>query len=177
MEAVLTHDGTGVLSWSAAYALAWTDGLVDGVWRPRTLDQRHTVNLGAAWRIGDAWQLSGSWQYHTGWPFTEQFLDLRIVEGMDGQTRVNFLDRGFGPLNAERLPAYHRLDLRGTRAFTLPDSRLEVYLDVFNAYNRRNLRGLAWSLRANGDGSFRAARGDGEEQLPIMPTLGLRWVF
>ncbi len=177
LELLLAREGTGRVSWSGGYALAWSEVRLDGVWRPRTLDQRHTVNLAWAWRIGENWQLSSSWQYHTGWPFTDQVLDLVVTPDPDGNESVNVVRRGFGELNADRLPPYHRLDLRLTRTFTFERSRLELFLDVFNAYDRTNLRGWQWHLRPAGDGSFRAVKDTGEEQLPIMPTLGFRWVF
>lgn len=177
IEAMVALEGTGPVAWSAAYALASAENRIDGVWRPRTLDQRHTVNLFGSVRLSGAWQLSGTWQYHTGWPFTEQFLDVVVTEGLDGTEEVDVVRRGFGPLNEGRLPAYHRLDVRITRRFQMARSLLEVYLDVFNAYNRTNLRGWEWRLRDNGDGTFGAQRDPGEEQLPVMPTLGVRWVF
>ena len=89
---------------------------------------------------------------------------------------MDILRRGFGPLNESRLPSYHRLDLRTTRAFRFERSTLEVYLDVFNVYDRTNLRGYEWFLQERGS-TFSAARDSGEEQLPRLPTLGLRWVF
>jgi hypothetical protein len=177
VELLLSREGTGGPSWSASYALAWSDIFLDGIWRPRTLDQRHTLNLAGAWRFGSSWQLSGSWQYHTGWPFTDQMLDVVVAQAPEGPESIDVLRRGFGELNADRLPAYHRLDLRVTRAFTFERSRLELFLDVFNVYDRTNLRGWQWSLRSNGDGSYRAVKDTGEEQLPIMPTIGFRWVF
>ena len=183
LEAVLSRDGssfgtTGLVasSWSVSYALSRAEDLVDGRWAPRTLDQTHALNIRWGVPLGDDWQLSGSWQYHTGWPFTEQMLDLSVVDSEDGSQEVQLLRRGFGPVNAERLPAYHRLDLRTTRAFRFDRSTLEVYLDVFNVYDRVNLRGYEWFLQERA-GAFRAARDAGEEQLPRLPTLGFRWVF
>ncbi|MEQ9400675.1 MAG: TonB-dependent receptor [Longimicrobiales bacterium] len=177
IEALVALEDAGPFSGSVAYALASAENRIDGAWRPRTLDQRHTLNLFGSVRLGGAWQLSGAWQYHTGWPFTEQFLDVVVTEGIDGVEEVEVVRRGFGTLNAGRLPAYHRLDLRVTRRFQMDRSLLEVYLDVFNAYNRTNLRGWEWRLRDHGDGTFGAQRDPGEEQLPLMPTLGVRWVF
>jgi len=176
LEFIVSRDAVGAFSWAGSYALAKAEDRIAGVWVPRTLDQRHTVNLQGAWRFTGAWQLSGSWQYHTGWPFTEQELDLVLLPGDQGQ-QVEVRTRGFGPYNARRLPAYHRLDLRLTRGFDFRRSRLELYLDVFNAYNRTNLRGYEWYLVGDGHGGFSAARDSGEEQLPILPTLGFRWVF
>jgi hypothetical protein len=176
LELIVAHDGSGVATWSASYALARAEDLVDGRWAPRTLDQLHTLNLRGAVRFGGSWQLSGAWSYHTGWPFTEQYLDLEVGLSEDGAEQVEVIRRGFGPYNADRLPSYHRLDLRLTRAWELGSSRLEVFLDVFNAYDRTNLRGYQWYLNRSG-GRVWAERTTGEEQLPILPTLGMRWVF
>ena len=183
VEIVLSRDvagfgarGLAATSWSVSYALSRAEDLVGGRWAPRTLDQTHALSARWAVPLGRDWQLSGSWQYHTGWPFTEQLLDLTVVDSEDGTQEVQLLRRGFGPVNAQRLPAYHRLDLRTTRAFRFDRSTLEVYLDVFNVYDRVNLRGYEWFLQERA-GAFRAARDAGEEQLPRLPTLGVRWVF
>jgi hypothetical protein len=176
LELVLSQDGTGPGSWSVSYGLARAEDRVDGAWAPRTLDQLHTLNLRGAYRFGGSWQLSGTWSYHTGWPFTEQLLDVEVGLNEDGSEQVDVIRRGFGDYNDGRLPAYHRLDVRVTRSFDLRRSRLEVYLDVFNAYNRTNLRGYHWNLRGS-SGRYTAQRSTGEEQLPILPTIGLRWVF
>jgi hypothetical protein len=173
----VSSDDTGAFSWAGSYALAWAEDRVDGVWAPRTLDQRHTVTLQGACRLGGAWQFSGVWHYHTGWPFTEQVLDVQVGTGPDGGQTLDVIRRGFGTYNGERLPPYHRLDVRVTRNFDFQSSRLEVFLDVFNAYDRTNLRGYAWGLRGTPTGRFSAVRESGEEQLPMMPTLGFRWVF
>ncbi len=177
VEVIVARDDIGPLSWAASYALSVAEDRVDGRWAPRTLDQRHTLTVQGAWRIGRSWQVSGLWHYHTGWPFTGQTLDVRLTDPGDGGQQVEILQRGFEAYNAERLPPYHRLDVRVTRNFELRRSRLEVFLDVFNAYNRINLRGYEWVLGEVAPGRFSALRDTGEEQLPILPTLGLRWVF
>lgn len=176
VELFVSAEGTGALSASGSYALARSDFLLDGAWVPRTLDQRHTLNLFAVYRLGDAWQVSSSWQYHTGWPYTNQFLDLVVGPAPGGGETVEIVRRGFGPVNRKRLPSYHRLDVRIQRAFRFRRSRLEIFLDVFNVYDRTNLRGYEWGLSGS-NGTYSAYRDSGEEQLPIMPTLGFRWVF
>ena len=176
LEAIVTRDGAGALAWSLSYAWSRAEDRIDGRWAPRVLDQTHVLNARFAWDLRPGWQLSGSWQYHTGWPFTEQILDVVVAESEDGSQLVDVIERGFGPINEGRLPAYHRLDLRMTRAFRFERSTLEVFLDVFNVYDRINLRGYEWFLQEQG-GVLRAARDSGEEQLPRLPTLGVRWVF
>ena len=43
--------------------------------------------------------------------------------------------------NRTRLPFYSRLDLRGNRTFDVAGGRLTLFVEIINAYNRRNLRG------------------------------------
>lgn len=178
LELILSREGTGALSWSASYALATTELRIDQAWVPNTLDQLHTMNLHAAYRLGSKWHVSGSWQYHTGWPYTEPFLDVDPVLDDGGQVTGAIVRRAYGPLNALRLPAYHRLDVRFTRAFVFRRSNLEIYLDLFNAYNRKNLRGFRYNLwRNDALGRFTLERADGDPLIPLLPNLGFRWTF
>lgn len=179
LELLVERQGRGSFDWSASYALAKAEDEVDGVWSPRTLDQRHTVTLRAAYRRGDAWQISGLWHYHTGWPATEQIFEAKVLEATgDEVERAVLIRQEFGPLNQDELPAYHRFDLRVTRGFDFGRSRLEVFLDVFNLFDRTNHRGFEYDLRVDRErGTLRATREPGEEMLPLLPTLGLRWVF
>ena len=82
----------------------------------------------------------------------------------------------FGALNQIRLPAYHRLDLRVTRRFDVGRGILDVYMDLFNAYNQQNLRSFDYSADLI-DQELRYVRSPDEELLPFLPSLGLRWQF
>lgn len=65
-----------------------------------------------------------------------------------------------------------------TRNFDIGRSRLELFLDIFNVYNRENIRSYLYSLiDPDGDGLYTVRREPGLTLLPMMPTLGLRWVF
>jgi hypothetical protein len=176
LEFLLSLNGSGPLSWSGSYVLAEAEQEVEEAWSPRTLDQRHTLNFRAAYRLGRKWQISGAYQYHTGWPVTEQYAEAEVV-GEENPSTPFLVRRYFGPLNGIRLPAYKRLDLRVTRDVQLQDSRIELFLDIFNVLNESNLRSYQY------DPDFRyvfgghTLRTPGDELLPILPTLGFRWVF
>lgn len=176
VEVLVSREGMGSLTWSAGYTLARTELEVDEVWIPRTYDQTHTVNLFAIYRRGRKWQFSGSWHYHTGWPVTEQFLE-RYREPEDGGDGGAIILRTYGALQADRLPAYHRLDLRATRVFEFERSRLELFIDIFNVYDRSNLNGYDYYLPPPGEGPSITLRKSGDELFPRLPTVGLRWVF
>ena len=178
IEFHLSNETAGPWSWSGSYVLAWAEQEVGGRWSPATLDQRHTVNIRAAYRWGRAWQLSGSWQFRTGWPITERSPNVVVVEMPDTGERAQIVRDEFGALNGAQLPPYHRLDLRVTRTIEIGRSRLEVFVDIFNVYNRKNIRSYVYSLiDPDGDGLYTARRDPGLSLLPIMPTLGFRWVF
>jgi hypothetical protein len=176
LEALLSSGGSGRLSWSGSYALAEAEQEVGGIWVPRTLDQRHTVNLHLAYRLGQNWQISGAYQYHTGWPVTEQHAEPEMLNG-NAPPWSHLVRLYFGPLNGERLPDYQRLDLRTTRKLEFEKSRLELFLDIFNVTNEVNLRGYLYDLQFHGPNAFTTFRGPGDELLPILPTVGFRWVF
>ncbi len=159
-------------AWSLSYVLAEAEDEIDGDWVPRTLDQRHTLGINAAYRPNNKWRLSASWYYHTGWPTTDT--DFRVDSLADGSL---FLAREFGPLNGIRLPSYHRLDLRATRNFSVGSGVLQVYVDIFNAYNRTNISSYDHWAYVDERGELFVGRDNGQEMLPILPSVGLRYEF
>lgn len=159
-------------AWSASYALAFAEDEVEATWVPRTLDQRHTVGIHSTYRPRNRWEVTWSWQFHTGWPATAGV--FRVDTLPDGSLSHS---TGFDQLNAERLPSYHRLDFRVTRSFPLARGVLQVYVDVFNAYGRNNLRSYDYVPTIHDDGSLTVARRDGDGLLPRLPSLGFRYEF
>jgi hypothetical protein len=172
MELLVSRELGTHWAWSMNYVLAMAEDEIDGDWVPRALDQRHTFGISGAYKPNNKWSLSASWYYHTGWPTTDT--GFRVDSLSDGSL---FLAREFGPLNAERLPAYHRLDLRATRNFSVGRGVLQVYLDIFNAYNRTNISSFDHWAHVNEHGDLIVGRDNGQEMMPILPSLGLRYEF
>ncbi len=177
MEILARRDGDR-WDWSASYSLSSTEDRVEGEWVPRFMDQRHAFTLTVGFRPGRSWNVSGAWQVHSGWPYTPQIIVFDTVtafqdQGLDSTLRWN---EEFGPVNSSRLPAYHRLDLRVTRRFTLRRGVLDVYLDLFNAYNQTNLRSYDYGTQTIGN-DLKYMRWPDEELLPLLPSIGLRWEF
>jgi hypothetical protein len=69
----------------------------------------------------------------------------------------------YGGLNSQRLPAYHRLDLRADRRFSRD---LSAYFELINAYNRKNVAGYSWNATYTERGTV--------QQLPIFVSFGLQ---
>ncbi len=173
--------------WTASYVLARTEDKLDGRWIPRTFDQRHTFNTRWHYRPDNAWEFSAGWQYHTGWPSTPmefQVDTLGVIPSdnpppgsrscTDDVCIQLLVNERPGPINALQLPAYHRMDIRATRTFQVGRGTLSAFLDVFNLYNRENLRSYDYKVDLP---SGKAIQNVGETLLPILPSFGLTWEF
>jgi hypothetical protein len=86
------------------------------------------------------------------------------------------LRESYGGVNSARLPPYHRLDVRALRRFGGEGSRLAVYAEVRNLYDRGNVRRYDTSAYVARGGEIVVQRTP-ITWLPILPSLGLRWDF
>ena len=129
------HAGSRV-DWWINYALARTEEKIEGEEVPRSIDQRHTVNVDVNYRLGRGWDANLAWRFHTGWPTTPL-----STEEADGDSLPTV-----GPRNSARLPNYHRLDARVSRRWPIRFGTLTVFVDVQNLYGRRNVAGFDLEL-------------------------------
>jgi hypothetical protein len=125
---------TGWISYTLASARNRFPGLNDGEEFPALHDQRHEIKLVNTLAIR-GWNLSASWVFGSGKPYTapESEYTVTLLDGRQ-ETYIHV-----GEKNAQRLPAYHRLDLSASRAFRLTGHVLEAGVSVFNVYNRANI--------------------------------------
>jgi outer membrane receptor protein involved in Fe transport len=157
--------------WFLAYAYARAQETLAGAHVPRSLDQPHTVAADLDWRLPRQWNLNFAWRWHSGWPTTP--VAARLLPDPEDPEAEPQLAAEFGELNSERLPAYHRLDLRASRRWRLPAGELTFFADLQNVYHRRNLKGFTIDLDPDA-GTVDLA----EEDWPgIFPSLGLTWEF
>ena len=73
--------------------------------------------------------------------------------------------------NSSRLLPYHRLDLGIRRTLTLFAQHAEVYLQIVNAYNRRN----EWFIQYDAEDSEKPPQI--VRMLPVIPTFGFDFRF
>jgi hypothetical protein len=134
--------------------------------RPFSFDQTHVATAAVSYRPGRKWDIGLKWQFSTGLPFTPVLSANRVV-AEDGSGVA--YEPVFGPLNSERLPAFHRLDVRVARHFTIAGAPVETYLEVLNAYNRRNV----FAVEYNDDYTEKELL----YQLPLIPFIGVSTKF
>lgn len=128
-------------------------------------DQRHLFTILGEKDLGRGWRLAGTWRYATGRPYT------RVVGALRDPTTGVWIPID-GERNSARYPAYHRLDLKMSKTFSFRAFDLDLYLEVLNAYNRKNLMGYAYTYTEGGE-----PVADPYYGLPILPAMGITLDF
>lgn len=127
-------------------------------------DQPHYFVSVVAWDLPRGWTLAARWRYASGYPWDTsvgEAYDILTLEPQD----LNF----YADQATQRLPPYHALDVKISRLLTRKRWRLEFYLDLQNAYNRRIPEPII-----NGIDDRETVYGFG---LPILPIFGVKGVF
>ncbi len=105
-------------------------------------DRRHIINLVIGWKINSEYQVGLRWRYSTSQPYTQ-------ITGDDGGITKNGNYPIFEPKFSEekntiRLKPYHRIDLRFDRFLNYEWGYGNVFLELVNAYIRRNEGGFSF---------------------------------
>lgn len=125
--------------------------------RPHRLSVNARVERGA-WAAGLAFQLTSGRPVSRVAGTFRQFGPRDDVETSLGEPVVLYEAEPY----AGRTPAYHRLDLSLERAVALPGAAAVVQAALVNAYDRANVF------------YYDALRAERVDQLPLLPTLGVR---
>ena len=167
-EIFLRHRrGDRFFGWvSYAYALSKRRDRPDEPYRLYSFDQTHVATLAASYNLTPTWEIGAKWQYRTGNPYTP-------VE----DATIRFDPRNGEPIyvpiyaetNSDRLPPYHRLDLRVSKTYQFGNWKLGAFLELLNVYNRKNL--LDYNYSEN------YTKREDVNQLPFIPYLGITAEF
>ena len=162
-----------------------TQGFVDvpsTVTFPPIFDRRVDLDLVLQYEL--PWKLESGfrWNFGSGIPYTRPVAQYLGWKYQIGTGRYEPSDRDFGhdhiPLyvvlgdrNRQRYPAYHRLDATLRRPFRPRWGTLTPYLQVLNAYNRRNV--LFYFYRYDRTPPTRS----GISMFPVLPSIGIEATF
>lgn len=164
-------------------AAGWEE-LPDRVTYPPIFDRRVDVDLVAQYRLPWAMDLGGRWNYGSGLPYTRptgQYVDwnqnvstgryrfVRFPGGEEGESPPLYVV--LGERNAERYPAYHRLDVTLRRRFERGWGSYTPYLQVLNLYNQKNV--LFYFYNFDDASPTRS----GVSMFPVLPALGVEVSF
>jgi hypothetical protein len=116
----------GWLSYTLSRTERSFDGINGGRYYPARQDRTHDVSIVGIYQLSDRWNLSATWVYNTGNAVTFPCGKYQV----DGTTMFYYTDR-----NADRMPAYHRLDLGATLKVSENSSWA---FSMYNAYGHEN---------------------------------------
>jgi hypothetical protein len=155
---VQRRDPNGLLGW-LAYSFGksrYSDAAAgEAFWGD--LDQRHTINAYASYRLSTRWNLGAKLRVGSNFPVPGYYREE------DGTYFI--AERR----NELRLPVYARLDIRASRTFTWARSRLTLFGEVINVLDRDNVRSNPPSINSR---TWRVSRLF-ETMIPIVPSAGL----
>jgi hypothetical protein len=134
----------------------------DGYGKPERVfdyDQPHILTAVATWQWNPRWSVGGRFRLVSGNPDTP-------VVGSTYDTTSGTWVPIYGSNNSGRLASFQQLDLRLDRSWIFQRWKLVAYLDVQNAYNRKNQEG--WTYR------FDYRERQVASGLPVLPILGVQ---
>ncbi|MBX3273416.1 MAG: TonB-dependent receptor [Sandaracinaceae bacterium] len=150
----------GLFGW-LSYTLSRSERFLEGGRVvPFQFDQTHVLNLAASYGF-DGWRFGVRFQLATGaWTTRVDGAAFDADAGAYSPYR-----RGL----SERLPLYHRLDVRMDREFRVGPLRGAVFVDIQNIYNAPSQEGVLYQY------DFRAT--EPLPGIPILPTVGVSFFY
>ncbi|WP_243770814.1 MULTISPECIES: TonB-dependent receptor [Mucilaginibacter] len=125
---------TGRLSGWISYTLSKSERMIDGInnnqWYNARQDRTHDIAIVAMYKASEKWTFSANFVYYTGDAVTFPSGKYQV----DGVTYYYYTNR-----NADRMPAYHRLDLGATRQLKKTAKfQSDLTFSLYNAYGNPN---------------------------------------
>ncbi|MBY0493870.1 MAG: TonB-dependent receptor [Cyanobacteria bacterium] len=179
-----------------SYTLGRAQTIAYGRSFPFDYDRRHALSVVAAYAVRPALDLAATLRVQSGFPYTPAIgvrpAAVADVDDADGDGNVRELvpqrdrtgllvwepDMGnISNLNASRLPAFARLDMRVTFRPRWSGGRWQFYIDVINALNRKNAGSVEPVLEYDPQSDRPRVRSSPGNGLPLLPSLGIRYRF
>ncbi|MCQ9636678.1 TonB-dependent receptor [Chryseobacterium sp. WG23] len=152
---------SGKLTGWISYTLSKTERKINGInnneWYNARMDKTHDLSVVATYQFNEKWSMSGLFLYSTGNAVTFPTGKYEL----NGQTIFQYSNR-----NADRMPAYHRMDLSATYE-PISNKRFKGSwtFGIYNLYGRENAYTITFEDNPNNPGATRA-----------MQTSLFRWV-
>ncbi len=128
-----------------------------------TFDQTHILTAIASYRLGKGWQVGARFRFVSGNPYTPN------AYGFFDENNATYLPLSQYPINGQRLPAFHQLDIRVDKTWLFSKWMLSAYLDVENVYNQGNVEGVS--------SNYNYTLTQYTTGIPFLPSFGLRGEF
>lgn len=118
--------------------IAGGTGINNGDWYNTPQDRTHDISVTGAYKLNEKWSFGANLVFQTGRPVTYPNGQYEY----EGQSIASYSNR-----NADRLSAYHRLDISATfKPNRKPNKRWkgEWVFGIYNVYNRKNAASVSF---------------------------------
>lgn len=133
LQKKLAKDFYGLIS-TSLFRCRYQD--YNGTWHDRIYDNQYLFSVIGGYKPDNNWEFSIRWEIAGGVPYTP--IDIQK------STAMNELILDQTKINGARYPDYHSLNLRVDRKFYFEHSSLSVYINLENAYNKKNVWMYYW---------------------------------
>ena len=160
---------------SLYFAYAWAKASYrtdDSKWTFFNHDRRHSFSCSFKWDISKYFSTELYWRFGTGFPYTP-IVDVYYAPyfwqaGPSGWCFVK------GEKNSERFPSYHKLDMRFSYASKIANTKIAIYLEFANVYNRKNVYIYDWNVGYQGNTENPSLVRTAIYMMPFIPMIGIR---
>lgn len=129
--------------------------------RLSAFDQTHILTVLGSYRLGRGWEIGARYRLVSGNRYTPNNYGF-----YDANAGVSLPLQNY-PLNGERLPLFHQLDVRVDKTWLLKGGgKVGMYLDIQNVYNNGNVEGVSYN--------YNYTQSTYVTGLPIIPSIGGR---
>jgi TonB family protein len=125
-------------------------------------DQTHVLTVIGSYKLPAGWELGARVRFASGNPLTP-------ITGARRDDLTDVFIPTFGPVNSQRLPNFHQLDIRVDKNFIFDKWSLDLYVDLTNAYNRPAKEGILYNYNYSESAYL--------EGLPLLPIIGAKGSF
>ena len=156
-----------------------------GQYNSSSWDSRHVANITVGYKFKRNWEIGIKWTIQGGLPYTpDDTTNFALVKVFDANGGVPVKD--YSKLNSLRTKVIHGLNLRVDKKWFLKKINLNLYLDITNLYNAKDVSPANLDVVRDGNGSPIVANPtapDDEKRYQlqllksngsrILPTIGL----
>lgn len=149
---------------SYGYLVAKEKSGGDPNYYPRLSDQRNTASLDITYRPWKDWTVDLRGIYGSGYAYTPEIAVYDSVTMLGEWVE--------GSPNSAHYPPYERVDIRIAKAFVVAGSPLQLYVDVTNILDRKNIWAIDYTYDAEGNLSAQPLT-----LLGVVPAIGVSYRF
>lgn len=147
---------------------------------PSAWDNRYLLTITAGKKFKNNWDAGLKWRYVGGTPYTKFDLDLSSLKSNWDANGKGVPD--YANFNAERVEAFHQLDIRIDKTYFKKKWSLNIYLDIQNLYNFKAKNPDILTVRTDANGMPLTDPSDPDkyqiyflkdESGTVLPTVGM----